>query len=305
MQTMNTNIFQIATAEKASCKRPRVPQLSLVLLLVLCFSLAANLGLWFQTWQGNRAESANLFAVALGDSRRLFANHFFVKADAYFHSGFYPTIYDNRQSFQTPHIAEDSGAMEGKNTGDEEKFLGGPRNWIDAFGREFFPSVHTHLTEGGANGEEKEGEVREILPWLKLSSELDPHRVQTYSVTAYWLRRINKLDEAEEFLRDGIKENPGSPELLFELGRIYCDDRHDASRARNIWEAGIRILAKQPASDENKYMAEQIMAALAKLEEHAGNTNQVLRLLEGLKALAPNPEEIQKWIERVKTGAGK
>ncbi len=44
--------------------------------------------------------------------------------------------------------------MKGKNTGDETGFLGPPRNWIDAFGRQFFPSVHTHLSEGGANGKE-------------------------------------------------------------------------------------------------------------------------------------------------------
>src|ERR1700694_5227393 len=103
---MSTNDLPLSTAEKISTKEPRIAQLSLLLLLVLCFALAANLGLWFQTWQGNRAESANLFAVALGDSRRLFANHFFFKADAYFHSGFYPTIYDNRQSFHTRHNGE-------------------------------------------------------------------------------------------------------------------------------------------------------------------------------------------------------
>jgi hypothetical protein len=148
----------------------RAGKLCLPLLLTASFCLATDLSQWFQNWQGNRSQSGNLMAVAMGDARRMFANHFFVKADAYFHSGFYPTVYDDLQSFQTPHIAEDSGAMRGNNTGDENTFLGRPRNWIDRFGREFFPSVHTHLTEGGANGEEKEGEVREILPWIVIGT---------------------------------------------------------------------------------------------------------------------------------------
>ena len=273
----------------------------LLLLLTICFCLSTDLSMWFQNWQGNRADSANLMAVAIGDARRMFANHFFIKADAYFHSGFYPTVYDNLQSYKTPHIAEDSGAMEGKNTGDETTFLGKPRNWIDRFGRQFFPSVHTHLTEGGANGEEKEGEVREILPWMKLSSELDPKRVETYTVTAYWLLRIGKTQEAEDFLHEGLKENPGNPQLLFDLGRLYLESRNDVTRTRNLWEAALRNLGKSPDKDKdgNKFVTEQILAALAKLEEQANNTQNAIALLEILKTSSPNPEAIQQWINKL------
>src|SRR6266446_1316608 len=160
----------------------RVSCLLMVALLVLCFGLAAFLDTWFQSWEGNRSNSGNLLSVLFGDGRRMFANHFFVKADAYFHSGFYPTVYDNREAFQTPHMAEDSGAVGGHNQGDEIGFLGKPRDWIDAFSRQFFPSVHTHLDQGGAQGHAAAGtdlgessDVREILPWLRLSAELDPN----------------------------------------------------------------------------------------------------------------------------------
>ena len=88
----------------------RVSCLLMVALLVLCFGLAAFLDTWFQSWEGNRSNAGNLLSVLFGDGRRMFANHFFVKADAYFHSGFYPTVYDNREAFQTPHMAEDAGA---------------------------------------------------------------------------------------------------------------------------------------------------------------------------------------------------
>jgi hypothetical protein len=294
--------MEASSCPRNGCGSDHKALLCLALLLVVCFSLATDLGSWFQSWQGNRSASASPMAVALGDARRMFANHFFVKADAYFHSGFYPTIYDNRQSFQTPHIAEDSGAMEGKNTGDETTFLGKPRNWIDRFGREFFPSVHTHLTEGGANGSEQNEEVREILPWLKLSSDLDPKRVETYTVAAYWLRRMGKSAEAEEFLREGLKENSGDPELLFDLGRLYLDTGAEPARARNIWEAALRNLNKLPAkdNDDNKFIAEQILGALARLEEKANNTAAAVAVLERLKVLSPSPEAIQHWIDEDK-----
>lgn len=286
-------------------RKSRVLELSLVFLLVAGFSLATNLDQWFQNWIGNRADSSNLIGVALGDARRMFANHFFVKADAYFHSGFYPTIYDNLQSVETPHIAEDAGAAKSKNTGDEDSFLGTPQNWIDAFGRQFFPSTHTHLTEGGANGEENLGTVREILPWLKLSSELDPKHVETYVTTAYWLRRMGKVKEAEDFLREGLHENPGDPYILFDLGRIFYEYRHDPVRARNVWEAGLRNLAKLPQTDENKYVAEQILTAMAHMEEQQKNFEQTLQWLEKLKAIAVEPIEIQTWMDKVRKEMGK
>jgi tetratricopeptide (TPR) repeat protein len=293
----------IAVARDPAANNGRVALLCLPLLLAVCFCLATDLSQWFQTWQGNRTESANLLAVAMGDARRMFANHFFVKADAYFHSGYYPTIFDNRESVQTPHIAEDSGVMEGKNTGgDEIAFLTPSRNWIERFGRELYPTAHSELASGGANGQEEIGAVREILPWLKLSAQLDPKRTETYTVTAYWLRRMGKFDEAEQFLREGLRENPGAPQLLFDLGRIYSEHGRDLVRARNVWEAGLRNLETLPDKDkdENKFIAQQILAALAKLEEQANRPDQAIALLERLKALSPQPEAIQKWIEDVK-----
>src|ERR1041385_1016026 len=184
--------------------RSKLDSFSLVLLLTVAFSLAAYLKPRLDAREPPTVTESDPFSSLLGDGRRIFANHFFVKADAYFHSGFYPTIYDNRESFKTPHIGGGSGQMEDKNTGDEENFLGPPRDWIEQFNRNLFPSEHTHLDEGGANGEGKEN-VKEILPWLKLSAQMDPNRVETYTVTAYWLRKRMRLTkEAEEFLRDGL-----------------------------------------------------------------------------------------------------
>ena len=62
-------------------------------------------------------------------------------------------------------------------------FLGPPRDWIERFGRHFIITEHTHLQ--GAK-------EREILPWLRISAELDPQKIETYTVAAYWLRDLGK-----------------------------------------------------------------------------------------------------------------
>ncbi len=281
-------------------KRPLY--LIIPLLLVVAFSLAASLQPWSTGLNAGSKRAQDPLSLLLGDARKMFANHFFVKADVYFHSGYYPSIYDNRESFRTPHIAEDAGAREGRNTGDEDHFLGHHRDWIDAFGRRFFPSVHTHLNEGGAETNSEDSAVREILPWLKLSASLDPERVDTYTVAAFWLRKeLNKVDEAEEFLREGLRANPGNPLILFELGRICCDDRHDTNRARNVWEMGIRRWDETQAGlkEPDLFTLAQLLGNLAKLEESCDRKPVALALLRRLKSISPYADGVQKWIDEV------
>lgn len=292
------------------------------ILYLASFALVTSLEPWFQSWQGNRAQSADLLAVLLGDARRAFANHFFIKADAYFHSGYYPSIFDNRTAFQTPHMAADADAKEDKNTGDEDDFLGPPRDWIDAFGRRFKPATHTHLDQGGpqthAHGDGKPhthgsapkeielgggADVREILPWLRASAALDPQMVEIYTTTAYWLRqRLGKVTEAESFLRDGLRANPDSHEILFELGRIADEHRKDPTRARNLWELALAKWQKfeRPKQEPDTFSLLQIASHLALLAERESRWGECLHYLELWKAASPKPEEIQKRITEVR-----
>src|ERR1051326_453230 len=142
-----------------------LPWLVLVLLLALAFSLAA---IWepLVSQRKNGSQPESVLNLLFGDGRRLFANHFFVKADVYFHSGYYPSIFDRTQGPKTSHhlTGEEQGHGEAEHEHEEQmKFLGPPRDWIERFGRHFFITEHTHLTGGNE---------REILPWLRLSAEL-------------------------------------------------------------------------------------------------------------------------------------
>ena len=283
---------------------PRTFLLLLIALLVLCFGLGAAVQPRFQAIESGRHQSDNFFSLMLGDSSRMFANSFFVKADAYYHSGYYPTIFDNNSNFKTPHLAEDTGDVSSHNTGGEdESFMGPPRDWLDAFGRHFIPNRHTHLDEGGAGADLSGSEnVREILPWLKLAAALDPDKVQTYVVTSFWLRsRMNQVREAEEVLRDGLRHNPQSYEILYELGRLYSESYHDTDRARNVWEAAIRYWSELDTDGmkENKFIFEQISTHLGQLEENAGNLPQAVHWFQAAKTASGTPDELQKQIDEL------
>ncbi len=310
---------------------PRTYFLLMLALLVVCFGTAAHLEPQFQLMHLNGDRQAwvmdlhgeskpvrfsradgDIFNVVLGDSRRLFANSFYVKADEYYHSGYYPSMFDDNTAFQTAHMAADTGAVNTKNHGDEHGFLGPPRNWIDAFGRNFFPDRHTHLDEGGADddlGGSKE--VREILPWLKLSADLDPDNVQTYTVTAFWLwQRMNNAQEADAVLHEGLRNCPGSSEILFELGRLYLESYHDKDRARNVWEEAARQWGKnypKLGPEEQKdaqLVGEQITTHLAKMDEEAGDLPKAIKWLEAAQKITGPRDAIQQQINRLKYKLG-
>lgn len=274
--------------------RKPAPWLILLLLLAVCFSLATVIQPRTYGWT-RRTGSDNVLKVLLGDGRKLFANHFFVQADVFFHSGYYPSIFDKTQA---PRDSKHMTAEEGSTAEEEHErqmaFMGTPRDWIEKFGRHFLISEHTHL-EGGNE--------REILPWLKLSAELDPQRIETYTVSSYWLRkRLGKVDEAEAFLREGIRNNPNSYELLQELGKLYYENRQDTARARNLWELALRRWqASQPALKSPDNLAlEDIVMNLARVEQESGNWQKAIGYLEQARAVSPNPDAIERQIEELK-----
>jgi hypothetical protein len=267
----------------------------LVLLVVAVFSLATLIDPRAATWKSGDA-SASVLKLVLGDSRRMFANHFFVQADVSFHSGYYPTIFDQAQAPKgSRHMTAQEGSKEDEEHERQMQFLGPPTDWIERLGRHFMITQHSHL----AGSDE-----REILPWLRISAELDPQRIDTYTVASYFLRGggLNKPEEAEKFLREGLRNNPNSYELLLELGRLYQENYHDATKARGVWELALRrwntTEAKKKEPDLNSM--EEITMRLARLEEDAGHLEQAVTYLEMACKASPQPQAIQKQIEALK-----
>ena len=284
-------------------------RLILILLFVSCFSLAA----WLEPRHFERLNhgesSDSVLGSFLGDGRKMVADYFNTEADVYFHSGYYPSVFDQaRKQEETEKDVMHPG--EGGGGDQEEKgFLGEPLDWIDRFSRNFRPTRHTHLP-----GEQ----IREILPWLTLSAELDPHNVQTYMVTDYWLRnRLGKSDEALDFVRDGLNNNPHSPDLLFALGQIYLEDRKDYFHAKNVFLAAKDWWHKRDDQKPDKsdteggakdyLLLERILSGLVKEEEASGNLNQALHYLQELKPDAAEPAGVQRRIDELqaKINAGK
>jgi len=268
----------------------------LVFLLLLsgAFGLATVLQPRAEAW--NRGgDSGSVIKVLFGDSRRLFANQAFTEADVYFHSGYYPSVFDQAAApTDSKHMTSVEGSAEEEEHERKMNFLGKPRDWIEGFGRHFMVTEHTHLSGGNE---------REILPWLELSAELDPQRIDTYTVASFWLRsKLGKAAEAEKFLREGLRNNPNSYEILFELGRLYNENYHDQGRARHVWELALRRWQEQePKTKEPDLIGlEGILIQLARLEEKTDHLDQAIHYLEMALKTSPNPELLRQQITELR-----
>lgn len=268
------------------------PALPIALALVTALAAGGRLLLW---QQASARDKGSVFTLLLGESRRAFSDQVFLKADAYFHQGYYPSVFDIALPDGKTHMAKET---EDHNRHDHSHTPAKPeyRDWLERFGSHFYPAQHRHL--------EKLGDAREILPWLRLSAELDPHRVDTYTVAAYWLReRLNKVNDAEAFLREGLRANPGSYEILFELGRLYAENNRDVPRARSVLELGIERWLQQEASkpQPDKLSYAQILAQLATLEERNGNLDKALSHFIRLQRVSPAPDTVQQRIDELRS----
>jgi tetratricopeptide (TPR) repeat protein len=238
-----------------------------------------------------KTDSGGVIKMLLGDSRKMFADQFLEQADVSFHSGYYPSIFDDRKGPKsTAHMTDVEGTPEAEAHEKETNFMGPPRDPLERFGRQFMVTEHTHLQNGNE---------REILPWLRLSADLDPHRIDTYTVASFWLRNsLGKVDEAQEFLREGIKNNPGNYELWYELGSLFQENRHDPAKARNAWELALRYWQQtEPAKAEpDKLGLEKILIHLARLEEKQDRLPEAINYLTMALQTSPTPDVVKSQI---------
>ena len=145
-------------------------------------------------------------------------------------------------------------------------------------------------------------DTRELLPWLRLSAELNPTNALTYTMGAYLLRQhVHKPKEALEFLREGLRVNTNSYEILYELGRLFGEDFHDTRRAENLWERALEkweaTEGRSPEPDVTTYR--ETLTHMATSKEKSGKMVEAIGYLYRVKKLSPDPRAIQKQIDEL------
>jgi len=267
------------------------------LLLTICFCLATWVEPRWREYSKQAGSPASISAKLLGESRRLLAGQALIAADKYFHLGYYPSVFELAEKEEDQHFQGMVTQTNAANPAKEKTQNREPLDWLERFSRHFHPSVHVHADEKG------EAAQREILPWLRIAAELEPENPQVYVLAGFYLRtRFNRIDDAESFLRDGLRANPGSPEILLELSKLYLDNRNDPGQSLNLAELAWRRWLEQAQKIEEPdiFLKQQIVTQLVQAETKLGHWRQAIRWLEELKKHSPNPESVAQRIEELR-----
>jgi tetratricopeptide (TPR) repeat protein len=80
-----------------------------------------------------------------------------------------------------------------------------------------------------------------------LSGRSDREKARINLVMGWAKRQLGQLKEAEKFLQEGIKQDPTSPRLRFELGRIY-QKRNDSKRAMQTYFQALQLIYREEST---------------------------------------------------------
>ncbi|MGB9797292.1 MAG: tetratricopeptide repeat protein [bacterium] len=140
------------------------------------------------------------------------------------------------------------------------------------------------------------GEHEKIPPLIRIITWLDPHFIEAYSSGAWQLAWNSEdwrlIPSAEEFLKEGIQNNPDKYELYADMGWLYYDKVRDYDKAIE-WYKRASALPSPP----------QVKRMLAHSYERAGKIDEAIKIWKSLieeakKEVEKNPKNFEALFNR-------
>ncbi len=168
-------------------------------------------------------------------------------------------------------------------------------SWYGRLGARLRPHGHLHATGS---------DVREIMPWLRLAAQADPHDIPVLLTAAFWLARdAGRPDLAAALLREARADNPFNDRISFELARIdlhagrLAEARRELDAAIVFWPGG-RDAGSPTARDDLARM----LTYRAVLHEVDGEMDAARRALRAALSLHPEWNDIRARLEELDSG---
>lgn len=234
-----------------------------ILLWLAAFSLACRVTSRLGT--GSTTEADSVLQRTLGAARAALGQSFYIAADNYFHLGVEP----GRSPAVTNLLFQRWGAV-------------------------LRPSGHVHAEAYG---------ISEIIPWLRVAMLADPENTEAFLTTAYWLRRLNRQNAAEQVLLEAQRRHPRDFRILAERGLMAFQQRRD-DRAALLTEAALRVWPSPLSADdeEAKLQRARLLSLRALLYELAGAVEPAKALFLEAHRLMPANTALQHHITLLESG---
>jgi len=238
------------------------------LLVLSAWILAFSLAAHLTSSPTSSNTASGVADLLLGESRQALSLNLFSEADLYFHKG----------------VAHRDASVP----------IPGPfHRWQTAI----TPEQHAHA-EGGASAE--------ILPWLKLATQADPHNVEAFLVASFWANTgLQRLDLARDILNTAQRLNPGDYRIPLEKSRLAITSHH-FNAARPLLDAALTLHSKTPSTPERvrelTLDQAEILTFLGFLHETKGEIREAITCFNTVLSLFPDRALIKERIDLLEAG---
>ena len=134
------------------------------------------------------------------------------------------------------------------------------------------------------------GEFERCIAMTRLIVQVDPRDYEAYDTGAWLMQNDFRDDEAEAFLRVGLKNNPDVYDMYFYLGHfLYMHERYD--EAAPVLEKACEF--------ETPFFVDH---TLAHAYEHAGRVDDALAVWRRMEKIEQDSGVPKRQIERITAG---
>ncbi len=232
-----------------------------------CWILAAAMACRLEaTLPPPRIDEQGVAGMIFGSSRRALSADLYERADAYFHKG--------AEHFEKKAFTSD---------------------WFQKTFSDIAPQIHRH-----AEGKD----TAEIIPWLELATRADPHNVEAFLVTSFWLDvGLNRPDLADRVLKEAQRLNPRDYRVMLERGRFDIKSgqfTHAASMldvALSLWPSTL-----DPADRQSLLDKAEMHTYRAFLHELGGRKPDAIAQFKNALEIFPERNYIRDRIAELESG---
>ena len=258
-------------------------------------------------------QTAGLMDKIFGEARDMVGNQLVQHADLYFHGGVrhidcghgLSTEASRVKSGGHDHIHEHDHEHEQEDhehAEPDDEHAAAPSDWLTKLNRRIHPRAHTHMS--GVQVE------KELLPWLWAAIKADPHNIDAYAITAYWLAvRMELPEKGIEVVVEGIRKNPDNYVLEMTRGEILWQnlnrkpesvDAFQRARKKFLDQFNPGVAKEIPdIPEQDRLYYGRILSYLA---NYAIQNNQPEKAVEYLREAVPyanNPKPIRARIREL------
>jgi tetratricopeptide (TPR) repeat protein len=225
----------------------------------------------------------SILSTVVGELEGLIGDILVLKADVYFHGMSSYTQYLNRHS--DCHLDHDHEHHQHEHEDGFNHFL------YNKY-RKICPTEHVHLDDD-----------KEILPWLAASMRLNPHNIRAYIISSYWVgQRLKKWDQAEKIFHEGIRYNPKTWQLYYELGKLYAI-KEEYQSALVQYNNALKVFPEK-MSEEDAFDCANLWRSVGGSHEKLGDYINAVAAYQKVVKLNPcekSLEKLQKLVHKKET----